>query len=157
MKRKDLYMGSTKIEPIRTIGEIHSYLVRMGARRIMNTYENGEATTVHFALAINGVEEARFELPARVDPIFKIINSDGRNRSKQRDLDQAKRTAWRQIYRWIQAQLALIETGMVEPVEVFMPYMQVADVDGQPTTLYRRALSAGLNRLALPPAREEVR
>lgn len=152
MKRKDLYMGTTEIDPLRTIGEIHSYLVRMGAHRIMDTYENGEPVGVHFILPIKD-QEISFELPARVDPIFKIIrNGTTYRRSAAEDLAQAKRTAWRQIYRWIQAQLALIETGMAEPAEVFMPYMQVSDITGEPTTLYRRAVTAGFDRLALPPA-----
>ena len=149
VKRKDLYMGTTAIDPLKTIGQIHAYLVRMGAQRIMNTYENGEAVAVHFMLAIGGTEMS-FELPARIDPIFKIINKDRPwGHSKQADLDQAKRVAWRQIYRWIQAQVALIETGMAEAAEVFMPYMQVADAAGQPTTLYRRAISGGMGQLAL--------
>ena len=36
---------------------------------------------------------------------------------------QAKRIAWRQILRWVEAQLALVETGMVKIQEVFIPYM----------------------------------
>lgn len=156
MKRKDLYMGTTEIEPIRTIGEIHAYLVRMGALRIMNTYENGEPVSVHFGLRVGG-SELSFELPARVDPVYKIIRSDVTYRSRRSasdDLAQAKRTAWRQIYRWIQAQLALIETGMACPEEVFMPYMQVAGENGEPTTLYQRAALQGFGRLALPAAKE---
>lgn len=149
MRRKDLYMGTTEIDPLRTIGEIHTYLVRMGARRIMNTYENGEAITVHFILLVEGREVA-FELPARIDPIFKILRRDaGPRRSSADDLQQAKRTAWRQIYRWIQAQIALCETGMAAPEEVFMPYIQVADAEGKPTTLFNRLKAGGLERLAL--------
>lgn len=141
-------MGTTNIDPVRTISEIQAYLVRMGATRIMNTYEHGEAVALHFVLKVNN-EEIPFELPARVDPIYRIIRGDGRGRTPQRDLEQAKRTAWRQIYRWIQAQLALVETGMAKADEVFMPYMQVADAQGKPTTLYQRAVTGGLGRLAL--------
>ena len=156
MKRKELYMGTTLIAPIRTIGEIHAYLVRCGAKQIMNTYDNGEPSAVHFMLSLNG-QEIAFELPARVEPVYKIINGGEYGRNKQRDLDQAKRTAWRQIYRWIQAQLALIETGMAQPSEVFMPYMQVAGANGEVTTFYERALRSGLHQLALPPkAMEEA-
>jgi len=151
MKRKDLYMGTTEINPLRTIGEIHAYLVRMGAMRIMNTYENGEAVTVHFILKINNVE-IPFELPARIDPIYKILHAGRYYNQATADLEQAKRVAWRQIYRWIQAQLALIETGMAEPAEVFMPYMQVAGADGSPTTLYKKALAGGFDRLQLNAA-----
>jgi len=33
--------------------------------------------------------------------------------------------AWRQILRWIEAQLALVDTEMVQIQEVFMPYLQM--------------------------------
>lgn len=151
MKRKDLFMGSTEIEAIRTIGEIQSFLVRMGALQIMTSYDpkTQEPVGLHFILNIKGMS-VPFQLPARVDPIFKIIHGDGWGRDRARDLAQAKRVAWRQLYRWIQAQVALIETGMVAVEEVFMPYLQV----GPNETLYQRAVAQGFERLALPPASE---
>lgn len=144
MKRKDLYMGSTEIEAIRTIGEIQSYLVRMGANQIATQFDDKtrEPTALYFTMTIRG-NSIPFQLPARVDPVFKIINGDGWGRDKSRDLAQAKRVAWRQIYRWIQAQLALIETGMVAAEEVLMPYVQV----GPNETLYQRAVSGGFQKL----------
>lgn len=144
MKRKDLYMGTTEIDPVRTIGEIHAYLVRMGALRIMNSYDKGEPVAVHFILNIGG-REIPFELPARVEPIYKIMHQGRGDAQVSRDMAQAKRTAWRQVYRWIQAQLALIETGMVDAGEVFYAYAQT----GPNETLYQRAVKEGFNRLAL--------
>jgi hypothetical protein len=38
--------------------------------------------------------------------------------------EQAERVAWRQLLRWAQAQLAMIETGMAAAEEVFLPYLQ---------------------------------
>lgn len=147
MKRKDLYMGSTEIDPIRTIGEIQSYLVRMGCRAIMTNYDpkTQEPIGLHFMMHIKG-SDVPFKLPARIEPIFKIVNGDGWGRDKMKDMATAKRVAWRQIYRWIQAQVALIETGMVQPEEVFMPYVQV----GPDETLYQRAVASGFNQLLLP-------
>jgi hypothetical protein len=37
--------------------------------------------------------------------------------------EQAYRVAWRNILDWVQAQMALLEIGMVEMEEVFLPYM----------------------------------
>jgi hypothetical protein len=54
---------------------------------------------------------------------------------------QAERIAWRQILRWLQAQLALIETGMVDAPEVFFPYALTQTKDGAPITLYQLAAS----------------
>lgn len=49
------------------------------------------------------------------------------------DLEQAKRTGWRNIRDWVLAQMAIIEAGMVSMDEVFMPYM----TDGRGNTLYQ--------------------
>jgi hypothetical protein len=57
---------------------------------------------------------------------------------------QAKRIAWRQILRWIEAQMAFARTGMVKIQEVFMPYIQVS-ITGQ--TLYERFEQKGLTAL----------
>ena len=37
--------------------------------------------------------------------------------------DQARRTAWRILKDWVQAQMALLETNMVDMEEIFLPYM----------------------------------
>ena len=50
---------------------------------------------------------------------------------------QATRVAWRILKDWIEAQLALLDTGMVELEEIFLPYMLQGD-----QTLYQ-ALQAG--------------
>jgi hypothetical protein len=142
-------MGSTEIEAVRTMSQIQEYLVRMGANQIATQFDEKtrEPSALYFTMTIRG-NSVPFQLPARVEPVFKIINGDGWGRDKVRDMAQAKRVAWRQIYRWIQAQLSLIETGMVEAEEVLMPYIQVAPNE----TLYQRAVSAGFQKLLPPPS-----
>jgi hypothetical protein len=39
--------------------------------------------------------------------------------------ESAERIGWRQLFRWMQAQIAIIEIGMVVAHEVFLPYMLV--------------------------------
>lgn len=151
MKRKDLFMGSTEIEAIRTIGDIQSYLVRMGATQVATQFENGEPSGLYFTLLV-GTQIIPFQLPARTEPIYKILHAGRNYRTEASDRSQAKRTAWRQIYRWIQAQLALVETGMAKPDEVMMPYIQVAPNQ----TLYQKVVAGGMQRL-LPEAFETVK
>jgi hypothetical protein len=140
-------MGSTEIEVPRTIGEIQSFLVRMGALQVLTSYDpkTREPSGLCFTLDIKGMT-IPFKLPARIEPIYKIIHGDAWGRDAAKDMAQAKRVAWRQIYRWIQAQVALIETGMVAPAEVFYPYLQVSADE----TVYERAiLKGGLEQLAI--------
>lgn len=37
---------------------------------------------------------------------------------------KARQVAWRQVFRWVQAQLAMVDTEMVTVDEVFFPYIQ---------------------------------
>ena len=46
---------------------------------------------------------------------------------------QAERTAWRNVRDWVLAQMAIIEAGMVDIQEVFLPYM----TNSQGQTLYQ--------------------
>jgi hypothetical protein len=48
------------------------------------------------------------------------------------DFEQEYRTAWRNVLDWIEAQMAMIDTGMVKLIEVFLPYM----TDGTGTTYF---------------------
>jgi hypothetical protein len=119
----------------------------MGATQIATQFEKGEPSGLYFTLLVGG-NTIPFQLPARIEPIFKIINGDGYSRDKAKDMSQAKRVAWRQIYRWIQAQVALVETGMAKADEVMMPYIQVAPNE----TLYQRAVSSGYQKLLPAPS-----
>ena len=49
---------------------------------------------------------------------------DRRIPPKMRTKEQATRVAWRIVKDWLAAQLAMIEAGLVDLEEVFLPYAQ---------------------------------
>lgn len=140
-----LFMERTKIEPDRTIADIQKELKKYGLRRFNVVYgDDGEIEAVAFTLrgAVPGTDmtgadypEMPYKLPARWEPLLGMATEGLTKYLKPDDLDQARRIAWRQIYRWIQAQLALVEVRMVTTAEVFLPYMMV---DGSETTMYEK-------------------
>lgn len=140
---KRLFMESTEISAEKTAGEIASLLVGTGARQISMQYdERSRITGLAFAIGW-GKEQMYFSLPVRTEPIFRAINGrrpketyqrGNREEWTERDRVQAERVAWRQLLRWTEAQLALIETGMVKAGEVFMPYM----LDGKGQTMWEQ-------------------
>jgi hypothetical protein len=152
---KTLFMETTQVSAEKTSTEMLSLLVQAGAREVLQQFDgNGKLTGLKFALDVRRENVNRtmiFQLPVRVEPVFKLINGrrkyewDKREQAKK-DREQAERVAWRQLFRWCQAQLALIQTGMVEAAEVFFPYCQTED--GR--TFWEYALSGG--QLLLPPA-----
>ena len=143
---KTLFMESTKIEVAKTLTEIEYLLSQAGATGIAKDYKDKRPVALYFRLAV-GAQEIPFMLPARVEPIFVVLQKrlQPQNRTKRaaQTLEQAERVAWRQILRWTEAQLALIETGMVEAVEVFMPYIQV----GEHQTFFSRLKEGGFKLL----------
>ncbi len=127
---KTLFMETTKISPQKTVGEIQEVLGKYGASAIRTDYENGQVIGVSFTIDINR-NQIPFRLPCRYLAVLDVLMDRIRGERSQEYLDkkreeyteQAKRIAWRQILRWVEAQLALVETGMVKMQEVFIPYM----------------------------------
>jgi hypothetical protein len=141
-------METTKISAERTAQEIVCLLAAAGATAVLTDYSRDRKICgLAFKLDVGG-SQMPFSLPARIDPVFQRIQKGRapRNRTKNEPADrlQAERVAWRQLLRWIQAQLAMIETGMVAAQEVFLPYAQGAG--GK--TLYEALTASG--RLCLP-------
>jgi len=136
-KPETLFMETTKIEPEQTVTEIQQVLGKYGAGAILTEYDKGQITGVAFKINVNG-KEIPFRLPCRWQAIHKTLSwkrKKSRYDSEERDIQQAKRIAWRQLLRWIEAQMALVQTDMVKIQEVFMPYIQV-NLAGQ--TLYEK-------------------
>jgi hypothetical protein len=132
-----IYMGTTKIEADKTAAELMTILARSGARQVAMEYSAaGQIEGLRFVIPVGG-EDRCFALPARVDPIIKFVRNDRA---------QARRTAWRLLLRWCEAQLALIQVGMVKAEEVYTPYMVM------PTglTLYAQLCATQFKMLAAP-------
>jgi len=156
---KTLFMETTKIEPSQTVSEIQKILGKYGASAIMIEYQNGEVSAVSFEIKVNA-QHLPFRLPCRWEAIFKILRRRVEEKNHWPDYlekkepewkIQAKRIAWRQILRWIEAQLALVETGMVKIQEVFMPYIQV----GIDETFYDRLEATKFKMVEYKGAKEK--
>lgn len=147
MASKSLFMERTEVPVAKTAGEVSTALVEAGAREIALQYgETNNLIGLRFVLQVEGVP-ITFALPVRIEPVFQIIN--GRRsypgQYAEKDREHAERVAWRQLLRWIQAQLAMIDTGMVQPHEVFLPYLLQA---GSNQTLFEYFNGEGFKQLA---------
>lgn len=138
---KTLFMETTKINPEQTVGEIQSVLGKYGAAGIQMEYQDGEIKAVAFIL---NIQERRvpFLLPCRWEAVYKTMTGRMRKQRASRADEyvlQSKRVAWRQILRWVEAQMAMVETDMVKIEEVFMPY---AVIDNKGTTLFQKMVGS---------------
>ncbi len=137
---------TTKVPIARSISEIQALLSRKGAQSITQEYEGGTVSALSFAIKV-GLVVVRFALPVNTEGVLKAMTSSGvRNRSPE----QAQRVAWRILKDWIEAQMALIESGQAALAQVFMPYAQQRD--GR--TMYE--LWFENNQKALPNGKQEI-
>lgn len=110
---------TTKVDVYTTLGAIQGMLVKHGAKKIMQDYDDaGKITALTFSIETPaGMRGIR--LPANVDAVHKVL---ARQRVKC-DREQAERVAWRIVKDWVEAQMAILESEMVQMDEIFLPYM----------------------------------
>lgn len=110
---------TTKVNVYATLGEIQGVLVKHGARKIMQDYDDdGRITALTFSIETPAGMRC-IRLPANVDAVYKVLT-----RQKVKcDREQAERVAWRIVKDWVEAQMAILESEMVQMDEIFLPYM----------------------------------
>lgn len=120
---------TTTIPVNNTVSEIHLMLANHGAKKIMfNYFDDGRPESICFALMTPKGERGA-KLPAnaeRVRAVLKKQRADPKNKSKSSiddSMEQSERVAWRIVKDWLAAQLALLDTEMVEMEQVFFPYL----------------------------------
>ena len=130
------YTTSVAVE--KTVSDIHMILAKSGAKKIMFDYEeNGEIRAICFSIN-TPTGECGVKLPGNTDRVHAVLRRQKkdpkvRNRSQIDDSrEQAARVAWRIVKDWLDAQLAILETEMVDVQQVFLPYM----VNSQGQTVY---------------------
>lgn len=109
------------VSPDRTASEIHKLLVKAGATDIGTRYHDGRMVGMHFAVVDHGDTKA-FALPVRIGAVQDVLVKQ-RVEKRYQTMDHAERVAWRILKDWLKAQLAIIETGMVNFDQVMLPYM----------------------------------
>lgn len=110
---------TTKVDVYTTLGVIQGQLVKHGARKIVQDYDDdGRISALSFLIDTpTGARGIR--LPANVDAVHAVL-------AKQKvkcDREQAERVAWRIVKDWVEAQMAILESEMVQMDEIFLPYM----------------------------------
>ena len=120
---------TTNVDVYTTLGAIRGQLVKHGAKMIMQDYDD-EGHIAALSFLIDTPAGARgIRLPANVDAVHAVLT-----RQKVKcDREQAERVAWRIVKDWVEAQMAILESEMVQMDEIFLPYM----VNGQGQTLFQ--------------------
>lgn len=123
---------TTTIACEKTAMEIQKKLAMAGAQAVLSEY-NSDGIMDSMSFRINtphGV--VFFKLPAQLNGVYLALKKDPKVPKKLKSNEQAAKVAWRILKDWIEAQLAIVEAGMAELPEVFLPYAQ----DNTGKTLY---------------------
>jgi hypothetical protein len=139
---------TTTVPVSQTVSDIHRELAAHGARKVMFDYaDDGKILAICFSIMTPEGERA-VRLPGNADRVQKVLQKQ-RNDPKRKSRtcidaspEQAERVAWRIVKDWLTAQLAILETEMVDVGQVFLPYF----VNRSGQTLYE-AYAAGQFRL----------
>lgn len=129
----------TEVPVSRSVLDIHKALGKLGAASVMQDFDtNGEVAAIAFRINFNG-QFIAFKLPADWQSVQRVLRHQKNTGVKgagsiKSDDATSKRVAWRIVKDWVEAQAAIIETQMVTPMQVFLPY--AVDDNGQ--TLYER-------------------
>ena len=119
---------TTKVPAEKTATEIMALLSRKGATQVMMEFgPEGQPVGLKWRV-VSAHGPLSFALPVNVEAVFSVLTQQRilpTNTQSRRE--QAGRTAWRILKEWVAAQMALIETGMVDMEEVFLPYMLTGD------------------------------
>jgi hypothetical protein len=130
---------TTEVPASRTVGQLQEILAKAGARAILAEYDGaGRVVGLSFTIATVTGPQA-FTLPVRPSRVHEVLQRQ-RVPPRYRTPEQAERVAWRIVKDWVEAQLAIIHTGMVGLDQVMLPYLRTADG----TTLYERYQAHGV-------------
>ena len=111
---------TTSIATEKTAAEIQKKLAIAGAQAVLSEYdEDGVMSAMSFR--INNIF---FRLPINISGVYSALQKDRKVPARLRTYEQASRVAWRIIKDWIEAQVAIIQAGQAELVQVFLPYAQ---------------------------------
>jgi len=142
-------MQYTEVAPSQSAREIVDLLVEFGATRVEQLYFSSRMSGLSFTIQPPRGPGISFDLPIRVGKVEEQLKKKRPSLAKDKLTQLAERIAWRQLLRWVEAQLAMVETGMVQTHEVFTPYARDPET-GQ--TLFEVMES----RRLLPAAKEKA-
>jgi hypothetical protein len=136
MKRKRLYLQTTEISASKTVAELVAVLVSAGAREVLTQFApDRRLEGIRFSIGISKKATMIYALPAKVEPVYRILAEQKPSSNIERLKEQAERTAWRILLRW-----------------VFLPYRQAPDGRTFYDLVRAGELTAGPEKPALPPS-----
>ena len=109
----------------RSLMLIEEMLINIGATNISKSIDvNKEVDGIVFMISVNN-KSMLFKLKARTEEVYKSLfkkerNTRGRQPDKDKQREQAKRTAWKLLYDRVSMDATDILLGQMELMEIFL-------------------------------------
>lgn len=111
---------TTKIDALKTIGEINKILVEHGAKSINVDYdEEGNPIALTFFIMVN-LTPVNFRTSPNWKGMLRKMGEDKRVTRSMLTQEQALRVCWRTIKEWLEAQLNMVESEQAELGKLFL-------------------------------------
>jgi hypothetical protein len=121
---------TTTIDPDKSAIECIAILTRHGASKIgISVGEDKTPDGLEFVIR-TPFGPRGYSMPVNIAGTEKALLKawrDGRIERRFKEPAQARRVAWRVLKDWLEAQMALIESGAVDLPQVMLPYMMVSE------------------------------
>ena len=137
---------TSSVPAVTSQGRIETCLVAAGATDISKKYYEGICTAITFRLVIENIP-VFFQLPAKVDPCFKVLWGEVKRPqpgTREKVKKQAEMTAWKIVSDWVEIQLSMIQLEQAEVLQVFLPYVYDPVKD---ETFFQRVKDGGVKLL----------
>jgi len=123
-----------------SITNIQNLLAEHGANKVQIEYENAEPVCLSFSMWV-GHQELYFRLEVNPEGMLRAMKNDKKVANNHCNIEQAKRTAWKNKVEWIHIQLSEIEAQQASLDQLLLGYAITPDGD----TVYQKLLIS--NRL----------
>ncbi len=113
---------SSKKSPAESIGNIQKLLAEHGARNISIDYSpNAEPEALEFTMQV-GADIIPFRLTVDSKGMLQAMKEDSKVPKSNCNIEQAKRTAWKNKYEWLHIQLAEIASNQARIEQLLLGY-----------------------------------
>lgn len=131
MPERALLNYTTRVPAKRTIGELQDMLAQAGADAVIVVYASKRPIGIQFALETPAGQRT-FRLPAQLDGIRRVMAGIDPAKARKGPTyftaeEHVMDVGWRILRAWVEAQLAIIDAGMVSLDEVMLPYLLVGE------------------------------
>jgi predicted transcriptional regulator len=121
-KAENILNYRTRVDAPQTVAEIVNLLSGKRVSSIAMDYSDGKVSAITFVVKIAD-SLVPFRLTANVDGMMRRREVAAQGR------EQAEKVAWRVVLRWVEAQMAMVESNQAELGQVFLPYAVRANGD----------------------------